>query len=278
MEQVISRDGTPIAVDTYGSGPALILVDGAMCSRGFGPMPALAKALASRFTVYHYDRRGRGESGDSANWSLEREIEDLEAVLTLAGGAAMAFGMSSGAALAAEAARRLPGIMRLALYEAPFVVDDTHAPLPPTFVADTRALVTANRRGEAVRKFMRYVGTPAPIVFVMSMLPFWKKLTAVAHTLGNDLEIIAPHHQSRPLPADKWAGVGVPTLVMDGGKSPVWMRNAMKAWAAVLPKSVYRTLAGQNHMVKADVLAPELIEFLTPAPATVSAKELAFQR
>lgn len=278
MDKVISRDGTPIAVDTYGSGPALILVDGAMCSRGFGPMPALAKALASTFTVYHYDRRGRGDSGDTAAWSLDREIDDLEAVLVHAGGSAMVFGISSGAALAAEAARRLPGISRLALYEAPFVVDDTHAALPPTFVADTRALVAGNRRGAAVKKFMRYVGTPAPVVFVMSLLPFWKKLIAIAHTIGNDLEIIAPYHQARPLPGDTWAGVRVPTLVMDGGKSPAWMRNAMHAWAAVIPNAVYRTLAGQNHMVNQDVLAPALVEFLALAPGAAPAKELAFQR
>lgn len=278
MDKVISRDGTPIAVDTYGSGPALILVDGAMCSRGFGPMPALAKALASNFTVHHYDRRGRGESGDAGSWSLDREIDDLEAVLVRAGGTAMVFGISSGAALAAEAARRLPGITRLALYEAPFVVDDTHVPLPPTFVAETRALVAGNRRGAAVKKFMRYVGTPAPAVLVMSLLPMWKKLTAIAHTIGNDLEIIAPHHQARPLPADKWAGVKVPTLVMDGGKSPAWMRNAMHAWASVIPNALYRTLAGQNHMVKQDVLAPALVEFLALAPEAAPAKELAFQR
>jgi len=278
VDKVISKDGTPIAVDTYGSGPALILVDGAMCSRGFGPMPGLAKALASTFTVFHYDRRGRGDSGDQATWSLDREIDDLEAVLVHAGGSAMVFGISSGAALAAEAARRLPGISRLALYEAPFVVDSSHEPLPPTFITDTRALVAANRRGDAVKKFMRYVGTPAPVVFVMSWLPFWKKLTAIANTLANDLEIIAPHHQARPLPPDKWARVTVPTLVMDGGKSPAWMRNAMKAWAAVFPNSLYRTLAGQNHMVKQDVLAPALVEFLALAPGASSAKELAFQR
>src|SRR6478736_843575 len=277
VDKVISKDGTPIAVDTYGSGPALILVDGAMCSRVFGPLPGLAKALASTFTVYHYDRRGRGDSGDQAAWSLDREIDDLEAVLVHAGGSAMVFGMSSGAALSAEAARRLPGITRLALYEAPFVVDNTHEPMPPTFVADTRALVADNRRGDAVKKFMRYVGTPAPMVFVMSWLPFWKKLTAIAHTLGNDLEIIAPHHQAQPLPADKWARVTVPTLVMDGGKSPAWMRNAMKAWAAVFPNGGYRTLAGQNHMVKQDVLAPALVEFLALAPDASSVKEFAFQ-
>lgn len=157
MEKVISKDGTQIAVDRFGSGPALILVDGAMCSRGFGPLPALA-------------------------------------IVRHAGGTAMVFGISSGAALAAETARVVPGIRRLALYEAPYVIDNTHEPLPPTFIADTKFLVANNRRSAAVKKFMRYVGTPSLMVLIMPLLPFWKKLTAIAHTLPNDLEIIAPHH------------------------------------------------------------------------------------
>ena len=278
MEKVISKDGTPIAVDITGHGPALVLIDGAMCSRAFGPMPSLAKALAQHFTVYHYDRRGRGDSGNGFTYDVQREIDDLEAVIQKAGGSAMVFGVSSGAALAAEAARQLRGIRRLALYEAPYVVDNTHQPLPPTFISDTKALVAANRRGEAVKKFMRYVGTPAFAVFVMSWLPLWKKLTKIAHTLPNDLEIIAPHHQSQPLPKDKWAAVTIPTLVMDGGKSPAWMRNAMRAWANVLPNSVHRTLAGQTHMVKQDVLAPVLLDFFALAPEQAAAKELALQR
>jgi pimeloyl-ACP methyl ester carboxylesterase len=289
VDKVFSKDGTPIAVDRTGSGPALILVDGAMCSRNFGPMPALARTLAATFTVYHYDRRGRGDSGELSSetpgatgygvtCAVQREIEDLDAVLQHAGGTAMVFGISSGAALAAEAARTLRGIRKLALYEAPYVVDDTHAPLPPAFVAETRALVAAGRRGDAVKKFMRYVGTPAIVTFVMSLLPFWKKLTAVAHTLGNDLEIIEPHHQGRPLPADKWSAVTVPTLVMAGGKSPAYMQNAMRAWAAVLPDSVHRTLAGQTHMVKTAALADALIEFLALAPEPAAAKELALSR
>lgn len=278
MEKIISKDGTPIAVDILGTGPALVLVDGAMCSRAFGPMPALAKELASHFTVYHYDRRGRGDSGNGFTYEVQREIDDLDAVLQKAGGSAMVFGISSGAALAGEAARQLRGIRRLALYEAPYVVDDTHAPLPPSFIADTKALVASNRRGDAVKKFMRYVGTPAIAVFVMSLLPMWKKLTRIAHTLPNDLEIIAPHHQSQPLPAGKWAAVTIPTLVMDGGKSPAWMRNAMRAWAEALPNSVHQTLAGQTHMVKQDVLAPALVNFFALAPQQAAAKELALQR
>ena len=277
MEKVISKDGTPLAVDRFGSGPALILVDGAMCSRAFGPMPALAKELAAQFTVYHYDRRGRGDSGDGAAYELQREIEDLAAVLQYAGGAAMVFGASSGAALAAEAARQLPGIRRLALYEAPYVIDSTHEPLPATFIADIKALVANNQRSEAVKKFMRYVGTPGIVVLMMPLFPMWKKLTAIAHTLSNDLEIIAPHHNGRPFPEGKWSALTVPTLVMAGGKSPAYMQNAMRAWAKALPNAGHRTLEGQTHMVKQSVLAPALIDFFALAPVTAMEKELALQ-
>jgi pimeloyl-ACP methyl ester carboxylesterase len=278
VEKLISKDGTPIAVDRFGSGPALILVDGAMCSRGFGPMPPLAKELASQFTIYHYDRRGRGDSGNSGAYEVQREIDDLAAVVEFAGGTAMVFGISSGAALAAEAARQLTGIRRLALYEAPYVIDNTHAPLPPTFIADTKALVASNRRTDAVKKFMRYVGTPSIMVLVMPLFPFWKKLTAIAHTLSNDLEIIAPHHNSRPFPEGKWSSVTIPILVMAGGKSPAYMQNSMKAWAKAFPNAEHQTLDGQTHMVKQSVLVPALIDFFALAPATAAAKELALQR
>ena len=278
MDKVISKDGTPIAVDRLGSGPALILVDGAMCSRGFGPMPPLAKELASQFTVYHYDRRGRGDSGNGGAFDVQREIEDLDAVLQHAGGSAMVFGISSGAALAGEAVRQLRGIRRLALYEAPYVVDDTHEPLPPNFISETKALVAAGDRSGAVKKFMRYVGTPAIAVFIMSWLPFWKKFTKIAHTLSNDLEIIAPHHQGKPFPDGKWSMVTVPVLVMAGGKSPAYMQNSMKAWADAFPNAVHKTLAGQTHMVKQDVLAPALNEFFALAYSPAAAKELALQR
>jgi pimeloyl-ACP methyl ester carboxylesterase len=278
VDKVISKDGTPIAVDRLGSGPALILVDGAMCSRAFGPLPALAKALASQFTVYHYDRRGRGDSGNGGAFDVQREIEDLDAVLQHAGGSAMVFGISSGAALAGEAVRQLRGIQRLALYEAPYVIDNTKEPLPPNFISETKALVASGDRSAAVKKFMRYVGTPAIAVFIMSLLPFWKKFTKIAHTLSNDLEIIAPHHQGKPFPDGKWSMVTVPVLVMAGGKSPAYMQNSMKAWASAFPNAVHKTLAGQTHMVKRDVLAPALNEFFALAYSPAAAKELALQR
>jgi hypothetical protein len=161
----------------------------------------------------------RGDSGNGFDYDVRREIDDLDAVLQFAGGSAMVFGISSGAALAGEAVRHLRGIRRLALYEAPYVIDNTHEPLPPSFIAETKAFVASGDRSAAVKKFMRYVGTPAIAVLVMSMLPFWKKFTTIAHTLSNDLEIIAPHHQGKPFPPGKWSMVTLPVLVMAGGKS-----------------------------------------------------------
>jgi pimeloyl-ACP methyl ester carboxylesterase len=278
VETVISKDGTPIAFDRTGQGPALILVDGAMCSRGFGPMPAMAERLASDFTVFHYDRRGRGDSGDQAGYAVEREIEDLDAVLQAAGGSAYLFGVSSGGALAVEAAATLRGITKLAVYEAPFVVDNTHEPLPPTFVADTRALVSSGDRGAAVKKFMRWVGVPAIGILAMSLMPFWKKLKAIAHTLVYDLTIIEPYHRGQPLPRDRWSTVTMPSLVMAGGKSPAYMQNGMRELAKALPNAEHLTLPGQTHMVKAPALVPELLDFFILAPAERSAKELLLSR
>ena len=288
MEKTLSKDGTPIAFDRIGNGPALILVDGAMCSRGFGPLPGLAKRLAADFSVFHYDRRGRGDSGsprqsdaatgDKPHYDVQREIEDLDAVIQAAGGSAAVCGVSSGGALALEAAARLSGITRLAIYEAPFIVDNTHPPLSPTFVAETRALIAAGKRSEALKKFMRLVGVPAPMVWLMPVLPFWKKLKAVAPTLTNDLTILEPYQQGRPLTKAHFAGVKVPTLVMAGGKSPAYMQNGMKQLAIVLPNAEHRTLPGQTHMVKDAVVAPELVRFMALAPAAPRVKELALSR
>jgi pimeloyl-ACP methyl ester carboxylesterase len=261
VDKTTSKDGTPIAFDRIGSGPALILVDGAMCSRAFGPMPALARRLASHFTVFHYDRRGRGDSGDARTYDVRREIEDLDAVLQAAGGSAAVFGASSGGALALEAAAHLPGISRVAIYEAPFIVDQTHAPLSPTFVAETQALIDAGKRSDALKKFMRLVGVPSPMVLVMPLLPFWKKLKAVAHTLTNDLTIVEPYQQGRALTKAHFANVRVPVLVMAGGKSPAYMQNGMKQLAGVLADAEHVSLPGQTHMVKDAVLAPELLRF-----------------
>jgi pimeloyl-ACP methyl ester carboxylesterase len=259
---VTSADGTRIAYETIGHGPALIHVDGAMCYRELGPARDLAAALADTYTVHLYDRRGRGETTSTGPWSEDAEIQDLDALLQAAGGTAYLFGCSSGAVLAADAANRLAGFTRVGLYEPPFIVDGTHEPRPDTYIPETDALIAAGNRSGALKKFMKSVGAPAIMLTVMPMLPFWKKLKAVAPTLTNDLRILGDTGRGVPLDPQRWAGATAPTLVMDGGKSPQYMRNAAKALADALPKAEYRTLPGQTHMFKAAVLAPVLKDFL----------------
>lgn len=261
MNKTLSRDGSPIAFDRSGKGPALILVDGALCYRASGPSRPMAAVLAEHFTVITYDRRGRGDSGDTAPYAVEREVEDLDALIKETGEAAFVFGVSSGAALALEAANRGLAIKKLALYEAPFIVDDSRPPLPEDFLARLNEAIASDRRGDAVKLFMKVVGVPAIFIALMRFLPAWSKLKAVAHTLPYDIAIVQDNQRGKPLTAARWAGATMPTLVMDGGKSPAWMRHATRALASVLPNATYRTLEGQTHMVKARPHAPALAEF-----------------
>jgi len=265
MRQLHSKDGTRIAYDCSGRGPALILVDGALCYRESGPAKALAAQLEDQFTVFTYDRRGRGDSGNAAPYAVEREVEDIDALIREAGGSAYVYGISSGAALALEAANSGLSINKLALYEAPFIVDGSRSPLPPDFLARLNAAIAAGRRGDAVRLFMELVGAPGIIVTLMRFLPAWSKLKAVAHTLPYDITIVQDYQTGNPLPSKHWDSVTAPTLVVEGGKSPAWMRHAMKALAEVLPNARLRTLEGQTHMVSAKALAPVLAEFFAAA-------------
>jgi pimeloyl-ACP methyl ester carboxylesterase len=260
-ETIRSADGTEIAYEVTGGGPPLILVDGALCFRAQGPGGPLAKELAKDFTVYTYDRRGRGESGNAAGYSPGLEIDDLAALIKRAGGSAAVAGISSGAVLALEAANSGLPITRLALYEAPFIVDDSREPAQPDLLAQVRRLVAQDRRADAVRLFMRTVGLPGFVVALMRFMPAWGTLKAVAHTLPYDLEFLDGLQAGRPLPEGRW-NVEVPVLALDGGKSPAWMRASMAQLAARLPTAEYRTLPGQTHMVKAPVLAPVLAAFL----------------
>ena len=259
---VTSADGTDIAYEVHGSGPALVFVDGGMCDRTMGPSAGLAEALAPHFTVHVYDRRGRGESDTGATpWCIERELDDLAAMLDVAGGSAHVLALSSGAALALEAADRGLPITRLAVYEVPFVVDDSRAPHPADAPARVQELVDRDARGEAVKTFMRMVGLPAPFIGLMRLLPAWKKMTGIAHTLPYDLAIVNAHQRGEPLPEGRYAGVGVPTLVIAGGRSPRYLRNAQAAIAAAVPGALLTTLPGQTHMVKPKVTAPVVTRF-----------------
>jgi pimeloyl-ACP methyl ester carboxylesterase len=262
MKTAISKDGTSIAYDQLGEGPPLILVGGALNTRSFGPNGSVAPLLAERFTVINYDRRGRGASGDTRPWTLEREVEDLDALIEAAGGSAYLFGISSGAALALEAASHGLAIEKLALYEAPFIVDDSRPPLADDYLVRIQELAASDRPADAIRLFMKEgVGLPAVVVALMRFMPAWSKLKAVAHTLPYDAAIVYDYQKGRPLPPQQWSSATMPTLVSAGGKSPDGMRNAMRELAEKLPNATYHTLEGQTHIVKAEALAPVLVEF-----------------
>lgn len=261
MPFVTSKDGTCIAYDRIGSGPAVILVDGALCYRAFGPAKPLAEELKDRFTVYIYDRRGRGESGDTLPYAIEREIEDLRALVEAAGGSVMLFGISSGGALALETANATPGVSKVFVYEAPFITDQSRT-LAPRYVERMNELVRAGNRGGALKHFMRTgVGVPAFAVFMMQLMPVWTQLKQIAPTLVYDTALIGPKMQSRPIAPGTWGNLTQPAMIVGGTKSDAWMRNAQKAIAASLPNARHSELQGENHMVKATAIAPMIKEF-----------------
>lgn len=221
-----------------------------------------AAHLSPHFTVFAYDRRGRGESGDTLPYAVEREVEDLDAMISETGGSAFVFGHSSGAVLALEAARLLPTkISKLAMYEPPFIIDDSNPPAPEDFAPHLMELVSSGRRGEAVEYFMTQVGTPAEVVAQLLQSPMWPGFEAVAHTLAYDVTIMGNTQRGDPLPLRKWASVTVPTLVMDGGESPTFMHSGAQALTDILPNAQHRTLEGQTHGVADEVLVPVLVEF-----------------
>ncbi len=263
MEKVESADGTAIAFDRFGSGAPVVLVDGAFGNRGFPS--AVADGLARHFTVLRYDRRGRHDSGDAPDYAPEREIEDLAAVVAAAGGRPAVFGMSSGACLALDAAEHGVPMSRLALYEPPFLVDDTRAPVPRDYVDTINRMVAEGRRGDAVEFVLTTaVEVPAEVVAqIRTHDPNWPAMEALAHTLAYDGVFIGELMRGRPLPAQRWANVTLPTLVIDGDASPGWARNGVAALARILPAARRASLPGQTHDVDAGVLVPVLVDFLS---------------
>ncbi len=249
METVTSKDGTRIAFDQSGEGPAIILVVGAFNDRATGA--PLARFLERHFTVFNYDRRGRGESGDTAPYAIEREIEDLDALIAKAGGSACVFGYSSGAILLLRAAAQGLAISQLALYEPP-PIGAKAGQLAPRLTE----LISAGRRGDAVELFQNEaVGIPGAVVAQMRNAPFRPALEKMAHTLVYESLIL------RSLPTGLIASIQVPTLVIDGESSPEVMRHAAQSLADALPDGQYRTLKGQGHDIVPAVVGPVLEEF-----------------
>jgi pimeloyl-ACP methyl ester carboxylesterase len=255
VEIARSADGTRIAIDRFGQGPPLVLVVGAFWDRS--TPRALAAKLAPEFTVFSYDRRGRGDSGDTALYAVDREIEDLRAVIGVAGGSAFVYGHSSGAVLALEATARGLPVTKLAVYEPPYIIEGTRA-RPATLATRVSELLASGRRSEAAELFLiEGPGLPPEVLATMKAGPTWSRFEAIAHTLPYDLAICG----DQVVPAGRLATIGVATLALSGGDSPRWAGEAVDAVARAIPGSERRVLDGQTHGVSDDVLGPVLGEF-----------------
>jgi pimeloyl-ACP methyl ester carboxylesterase len=262
METVTSRDGTSIAYDREGEGPAVILVAGALCARLSWSGPKLSRLLAQRLTVFNYDRRGRGDSGNTLPYSVEREIDDIEALVDSAGGEAFLYGHSSGASLALEAAARLgKKVSRLALYDAPYNDDPRARQGWNTYIKELGPLLDASRRGDAVALFMKFLGTPEKEIDGMRRAPMWPMLEAIAPTLAYDHTAILGRDASVPLA--RASAVKARTLVMNGGSSAPFMAETARALSSAIPGARLLALEGQRHDVGMEALAPVLAEFFS---------------
>jgi pimeloyl-ACP methyl ester carboxylesterase len=257
MDKVRSGDGTTIAFDRLGTGTPVILICGASTARGIHAQ--LAELLAGDFTVFNYDRRGRGDSGDTPPYTIAREVEDLHAVITEAGGAAAVFGNSSGAVLALHAASGGLPVTKLALWEPPFMVDPDAPRRQQAYVAQLTELLAADRRGDAMALFMQTVGLPEEMIAGMRHAPMWSGMEAIAPTLVYDATVMG----DSTLPTGLVSSVTAPTLVLDGSDTGSWAADSAQALTAALPNARRHTLEGQTHNVAWDVLAPVLREFFT---------------
>lgn len=261
MNKVTSKDGSQITYEQSGKGPVVILITGALGT--MSSFSQLAELLAPHFTAINYDRRGRGNSSDTTPYAVGREVEDIEALIDHAGGSANLYGISSGAVLALEATKQLTSkVKKLALYEPPFIVDDSHTPLPKDYVPHLNQLIAAGRRGDAVEYFLTAaIGLPAEYIAPMRAAPMWAGMEAVAHTLAYDGTIMGDTMWGTPQPLQRWASVTAPTLVIVGGQSEPFFHTGTQTLAELLPNAQHRTLQGQDHNVDSTVLAPVLIEF-----------------
>jgi pimeloyl-ACP methyl ester carboxylesterase len=258
MNTVLSKDGAKIVYRKTGGGPVIILVDGAFCSKDFGPMPKLAPLLSEHFTVISYDRRARGESGDVKPYNVVREIEDIEVLIEKNGGSAYLFGVSSGAILALRAVAAELRVPKLVVFEPPFVTNKNLIRSPNAFNELTR-LIDEGRRGEAVKFYLRKVmGVPGILTLILRLTPGWPKMKANANSLPYDAAICGDFE----IPKNIVSAISIPVLAIDSTKSPEILRSAVAATVSALPNGVRKSLKGGVHDIPPKILAPEIMHFL----------------
>lgn len=255
MERVQSKDGTSIAFDQLGEGPPLVLVAGASCDRSIDA--PIAQELARYFTVLNYDRRGRGDSDDTLPFAVEHEVEDIDGLIAAAGGSATVVGLSSGAALAAEAAVAGLPIDALVMWEPPFSIDPDGVQQAKEYSEELAALLAADRRGDALARFMRRVGVPEEMIAGIRQSPYWQTGERLAPTLAYDDAVMG----DSTIPTERYGGISVPTLVLAGSESPGALRLAAAQVAATIPGARHDVLDGQDHNVAGDALAQAVAAF-----------------
>lgn len=262
MNTVTSKDGTQIAYDKIGAGPALILVGGMFEQRAMASETAQLAAyplLAEQFMVFHYDRRGRGDSTDTLPYAVEREIEDIEALIDEAGGLAFLFGISSGASLAFEAALALGGkVKKVAMYEPPYNDDPSARQAWREFRKELQDALADGRHADAVGLFMALLGVPAEQIEAMHQFPMWPMWEGIAPTIAYDAAVVG---EDAALPIERAGRVQAPALVMAGERSFPFMQVTAAALAEAMPCARYQALAGQTHEVAAEAIAPLLVAF-----------------
>ncbi|MFE9678857.1 alpha/beta fold hydrolase [Streptomyces sp. NPDC006259] len=258
-KKTLSRDGTSLAYARAGQGPAVILVSGAMSTGG--TVAPLAGLLAQHHTTLWYDRRGRGESGDTAPYAVEREVEDLAALIEAAGGEAALYGVSSGGALALEAAAAGLPVSRVAVYEVPFAdFSEGGAEERAAYTEHLTRALAQDHRGDAVELFLRLTGLAEEMIHGARQSPMWPAMEQIAPSLAYDDAVMG----DGLVPRERLASIGVPVLSLSGSASPEWMLRAARAVAEAVPEGTHRSLEDQTHMVDPNVLAPVLAEFLAP--------------
>ncbi|WP_138442109.1 alpha/beta fold hydrolase [Sinomonas susongensis] len=260
METVTSQDGTVIAFDRSGRGEPLIVVSGASSDRQADA--ALASALAEHFDVLNYDRRGRGDSTDTLPFAVEREIDDIAALLDVAGAPPVLVGFSSGAALAARAAASLP-VRALVMWEPPYPTDEQGIAAAAAYTLELKKRIDDGDHDGAFTLFLERVGLPAEAIAGMRQSPYWPRGVRLAPTLAYDDAALGG-----PIPADVFGTISVPALVLSGGASPKMLQDGAKAAAAAIPGSAYGSLDGQTHDVSADLLTAAVVDFASRLPAS----------
>lgn len=259
-EKVISRDGTAIAFEKKGSGPPLIFITGAICHRKFQPIIDDTKILSKAFTVYNYDRRGRGDSGDTETYSVQSEVEDIEALIDSAGGSAYIYGHSSGAILAMETALKIPSkIKKIYIYDPPYVSNEKEYQEYQTTKEKIKTFLVEGKNSKAISEFLVSIGMPKIFTFFLPLTPGWKRTVQLAPTLLYDITLT-----ENQAPVKKLAEIKVPICIAYGEESPNELKIVSNLLNQTIQSSELQSFPKQDHMVDTKILLPKMIQYFNP--------------